>query len=468
MNLKQLHELKKRFLPEAALAITLESDRLAATLVSEGNGERELFSVPIGAEAVANDPEKAGKELAAALSAAGVRQRRCVVCVPPGWALTASTDLPEMAAEDLRSFLELRAEREFPIAADEMRVGHSPYALPDGKRRTTLAAVPSKRMEAVEKMLAEAGCRAVSVSLALEECLAEPKPALHFLANGTHTNVIVTAGGGVVSMRSLASPGPTAETPFDAAAFYREVRITLGRLPEPIRQQVREAHFGGSPASAKRLCDATSDQLLQLGIESAGCAEPETGTNGKTITHQSAVKAAQCFLQKQPVAFEFVKPEVKQWEVMLQRANLGERRRLIVIVAGAIALPLLLIFVRGQIEGYYTRRWDGMKNNVADLQMLQTKIRGFRPWFEGSPLTVQMLDGLVSVFPEQGDVWAKSVELKEDGTVTCMVFAKNQAAAIAFGDRLSAHPGVTNVNYEGERGQNPIELIISFKYNPQP
>ena len=273
-------EFKKRFIPEEALALTLESGRLAATLVSPENGGRELFSIPTGAEAIVADPDKAGKELAEALSAAGVRQRRCVVCVPPGWALTAPADLPEIAAEDLQSFLELRAEREFPISADELRIAHSPYALPDGKRRTTIAAIPSKRMEAVEKMLSVAGCRAVSVSLALDECLAEPKPALHFLANGTHTNVIVTAGGGVVSMRSLASPGPLPETPFDSAAFYREIRITLGRLPEPIRQQVREARFSGTPASAKRLCDATSDQLLQLGIESVDCAEKAGARTG--------------------------------------------------------------------------------------------------------------------------------------------------------------------------------------------
>ncbi|HWB60478.1 MAG TPA: hypothetical protein VG733_13360, partial [Chthoniobacteraceae bacterium] len=339
-----LQELKKRILREAALAITLESDRLSVALVSEEKGERDLFSLPIGSDAVAADPEKAGKELAAALSSAGVRQKKCVVCLPPGWAMTASTELPEIAEEDLRSFLELRAERELPVGAEEVRIGHSPYLLPDGKRRTTLAAVPNRRMEAVEKMLAAAGCRAVSVSLALDECLAEPKPSLHFLANGTHTSVIVTAGGGVVSMRSLASPGPTGENAFDPATFYREVRITLGRLPEVIRQQVREAHFGGSPASAKRLCDATSDRLLQLGIESRGCGEVNGATvNGVDAHGRAAVKAAQCFLRKQPVAFEFVVPEVKQWEVALKRLDLKKRKRMLQIAAAVIALPLLVI-----------------------------------------------------------------------------------------------------------------------------
>ncbi len=463
MNLN-LNELKKRILPEAALAITLESDKFSAALVSQENGSRELFSIPMGADTVTNDPEKAGKELAAKLSEAGVRQKRCVVCVPPGWALTASTELPEMAPEDLRSFLELRAEREFPIAGDEMRVSHSPYTLPDGQRRTTLAAVPLKRMDAVDKMLAEAGCRAVSVSLALDECLAEPKPALHFLANGTHTNVIVTAGGGVVSMRSLASPGPLPETPFDSSAFYREVRITLGRLPEPIRQQVREAYFGGSPASAKRLCDATADQLLQLGIESVG---PD-GVNGAASHGESAVKAAQCFLRKQPVMFEFVVPEVKQWEVMLKRADLQGRKRLIAIVAGVIILPLLAFFVRGQIEGYYTRRWDKMKNTVADLTTLQNKIRMYQPWFQGAPVTVQMIDSLISVFPEKGDVWAKSIEMKDTGQIVITAFARTRAAELSLSDRLIALPGVTGVGTEDERGTNPIEFTIIFKYNPRP
>ena len=154
----------------------MESDKVAVALVSQENGGRTLFTLATTADTLVADPEKAGKELAAALSAAGVRQRRCVVCLPPGWALTASTDLPEIAPEDLRSFLELRAEREFPMPADELRISHSPFTLPDGQRRTTIAAVPAKRLEAVEKMLAAAGCRAVSVSFALNNALRNQSP----------------------------------------------------------------------------------------------------------------------------------------------------------------------------------------------------------------------------------------------------------------------------------------------------
>ena len=234
--------------------------------------------------------------------------------------------------------------------------------------------------------------------------------------------------------------GRSAETPFDAAAFYREVRITLGRLPEPIRQQVREAHFGGTPASAKRLRDATSDQLLQLGIESAG------GTDATAANGGAAVKAAQCYLQKKPVAFEFVVPEVKQWEVMLQRMDLKGRQRMIVIIAAVILLPLLRIFIRGEMESYYQGRWDRMKANVTELDALAAiKSAMFHPWFQGAPVTVQMIDGLVSVFPEQGDVWAKSIIINADGKVSLTGLRKKPARrSMALNDRLRAHPGVTD------------------------
>jgi len=102
---------------------------------------------------VVANPERAGQELAAALTAAGIAEKRCVVCVPPGWALTTSTEVPSVGAEDLRGYLELRAEREFPVAAADLRVAHCAYALPDGSRRATLAAIPAKRMEAVSQML---------------------------------------------------------------------------------------------------------------------------------------------------------------------------------------------------------------------------------------------------------------------------------------------------------------------------
>lgn len=453
-----LAELKNRFQPRTALALTLHSGSLSGGVVSPdvGGNVSHAFSVNTGAGDVLRDAEKAGRELAAALDAAHIRQRRCVVCVPAGWALAASTDLPEVGSEDLRSFLELRAEREFPLSASELRLTHSPYTLADGKRRATLAAIPAKRMEAVEKMLAAAGCRAVSISLALDECLATPEPTLHFLANGSHTEVVITGGGGVVSMRSL--PGLGGETVFDPVSFYREMRITLGRLPESIRKQVRTARFGGTPESARKLCAETRAPLARLGIE---------GTGGKTGTLPAAVNAAQRHLNGKPVPFEFVTPDVSRWQIVLQRFNIQGRRRIAFAAAGAVLLPLLAFLVRSEMEGHYQSKWDGMKKKVAELDALQQKIHRFHPWFESSPQVLPMLESVIAAFPEQGDVWAKSIQC-ENGRVTCTGCAKNREGLFGLMDRLRARPGVTELQTQQLRGENPLQFTFTFKYTPAP
>ena len=267
-----LAEIKKRLRARNALAITLESGRIAVSLVRREGEEThtvQSFSLPIGDQEVLKDPEKAGRELGAALEAAGIRERDCAVCVPPGWALTASTDLPEVAADDLRGYLELKAEREFTVPAGDLRLGYCAYALPGGKQRATLAALTTKQIECVEKMLETARRSAASLSLSLVKCLGEAEARLHFLTNGDHTDVVVTAGGGIAGVRSL--PGPGGEV-FDPASFCRDVRITLGRLPEGLREQVRTAAFDGP--SAEKLCTATRSVCCAWGSRARSAISP--------------------------------------------------------------------------------------------------------------------------------------------------------------------------------------------------
>lgn len=455
-------ELKKRFQTRAAVAITLESDRIAiAFLRKENGGERVVhsLSLPLGADDVLKAPAAAGTELATALSAAGIRERRCVVCVPPGWALTASTDLPEVNPDDLRSFFELCAERELPVAVSDVRLAHSAYSLPDGKQRATLAALPAKRMDAIEKMLDAAGCRAVSISLALDQCLADPAATLHFLANGTHTDAIITAGGGVVALRSLAGPRTTEDSIFDPAAFCREIRITLGRLPESVRQQVRTARFIGNASSAEKLRLYIGDQLDRMGIENREEAAGDADLAG--------IEAARRFLREEPVAFEFFVRETHPWQEMLQRFDTKRHRWIGGAAVGLIFLPLIAFFIRSQMESHFSNQWEGMKKNVAELDAIQQKIRRFRPWFEPAPQALQVLDSLIAAFPEQGDVWAKGVQIGEGYKVTCSGLARNQAALSGLLDRLRGRPDITGVSLVNLRGENPIQFSVTYKWEPR-
>jgi len=463
-----LDELKKRLRARSALAITIESGRV---VVQQVHGEEEAgkpsasFSIPVGDESLLKDPEKAGQLLTTALSAAGIRERQCAVSVPPGWAMTASTDLPEVGAEDLRGYLELRAEREFSISATELRLGYCAYSLPNGQRRATLAALSSKKIEAVERMLEIAHRHASSISLSLDKCLSQPLTMLHFLTNGDHTDVVITAGGGVAGLRSLPGPVTSGDTVFDPVAFCRDVRITLGRLPEAVRQQIRHAAFSGP--SAEKLCVQTRYNLLRMGIESPAYNYAAPAAESTTEATGAAADTALRMLRREPIAFEFVVPEVNRWEVLFQRFDTKRRRWLILAAVGLVLLPLLLLFIRSQIEGHLERQWNGMARTANELDGLQQKIHQFRPWFEPTPEGLQMIESLVAAFPDQGDVWAKSIQVAEGYKVTCTGFARTQPALIGLLDRLRARPDITALQVQQIRGENPIQFSITYKWQPQ-
>jgi hypothetical protein len=94
---------------------------------------------------------------------------------------------------------------------------------------------------------------------------------------------------------------------------------------------------------------------------------------------------------------------------------------------------------------------------------LQQKIRSYRPWFEPAPQALQVIDTLIAAFPEQGDVWAKSIQIDESNKVTCSGFARTQSSILAILDRLRSRPDVTDVQVQQMRGANPVQFTFTFK-----
>lgn len=459
-----LTELKKRFQPRSALALSIEPERIVASLVTLGGAPLQSFSLAIASGALLENPGKAGTELAAALEAEGIRERRCVICLPTSWALSASADLPEVMADELRSYFELRAEREFSTA--DLRLAHCPYRLADGTRRATLAAIASKRMEALEKMLETAHCRPVSVSLALRGCLTKAEPTLHLLANGTHTDVLISTGNGIAAIRTLTNLDAT-----DSGAFARELRITLGRLPEAIRAHLLHARLVG-------LQDAAAREILErMGFTNIEETAEQPGG--------AAVECAELFLREQPVPFEFLVPEVNRWPAMVERFNTSRGRSVAAAAVALIVLPLLAFGVLSVVESHYDAQWNGtktakgMKDTVAELDTIQQKIRQFRPWFETAPQKLQAFRTLVSAFPERGELWTRSVQItsfsEKNATpgstgitsVTVSGFARSSAVITGLQATLSKQPGVSAVKLGAQRGNNPIQFSLTFKWEPK-
>jgi Tfp pilus assembly protein PilN len=75
------------------------------------------------------------------------------------------------------------------------------------------------------------------------------------------------------------------------------------------------------------------------------------------------------------------------------------------------------------------------------------------------------LEALNGAFPDQGDVWAKTLQFSGDPMkVNCAGFAKNQAALMAFVDRLRARPEVQGVQIQQVRGDNPLQFSLTYRW----
>ena len=107
-----------------------------------------------------------------------------------------------------------------------------------------------------------------------------------------------------------------------------------------------------------------------------------------------------------------------------------------------------------------------MKRKVSDLEALQQRIRQFRPWFEPAPQTLQTLEAIAAGFPEQGEVWAKTLQITEGGKVTCTGFARNQAALKGLLDRLRKRPGRSRPASPASARENPVQFSFTYKWEP--
>jgi Tfp pilus assembly PilM family ATPase len=109
--------LTKKRIPTMVLGLAFNGGRLEGALVKRSNGSLQVlksFNAPLALNPLTGDAELVGREIRNHLEQAGIRERRCAVCLPSNWALALQTEVPDMPDEDVPSFLEIEAERGFP------------------------------------------------------------------------------------------------------------------------------------------------------------------------------------------------------------------------------------------------------------------------------------------------------------------------------------------------------------------
>jgi hypothetical protein len=441
--------------PRSVLGLTLTGDRLGLCHLARANGTAGVLqsaTLVLSADPLSGDPAAAGQMLREQLAAAGIRERQCVVALPPGWIMARPVAVPELSPEDLAGFLQLEAEKGFPVDPAQLQIATSACRA-GGSTHVTQLAVRREQIEQLSAVLTAAGLKPVSFTVglaALPGVVPAAGPGRITVALGAgEAALLVGAGGGIAAFRT----GPA------GATLARELRITLEQVPAELRTSLKELHLCSDEAPAREL-----ESALAASAQAAGLTLAPRGAASRPWAEQTAEAVARRWLERSGPVLEFLPPRPGRLAVLLARYD---SKRLAVAGAAAGALVLLTLGALGWQQ--YTlwslrSEWRGMQVRVTGLAAVQTLIRDYRPWYDTSFHSLSILRGLTECFPDNGTVTAKSVELHGSAGVSISGTARDNASLLRTLEQLRKTREVHELKIEQIRGKAPLQFTLSLRW----
>ena len=192
----------------SVLGLAFDGHQLEGIVLRRANGSvqvRQTFSAALALDPLHADPELVGREIRNHLDKAGIRERRCVVCLPLSWALILQIKIPNLPEADVDSFLQIEAERGFPAGHETLSIANSRFRTTSGEQFAMLAAISKNHLTQLERALKSAQLRPVSFSLGISALQgSETAQGVVTLVPGhSSVDLQVTCGGGVAALRTL-------------------------------------------------------------------------------------------------------------------------------------------------------------------------------------------------------------------------------------------------------------------------
>ena len=461
----------------SVLGLSLNGNRLEAVVLRRGNGAWQTsksVSVPLTLAPLTGDPALVGREIRNHLDQAGIRERKCAVCLPLDWVLTFQTALPEIPEADVPGFLELEAERGFPSGADSLFIVTSRAKPAGGEALALQMGVPRNHLTRLETVLKAAQLRPVHFTLGITalqppgELTAAGVVALVLAPHGI--DLQITSGGGIIALRSLDGGAETegVHRGPDADLVARELRITLGNLPGALGDGLRKLKVFGRGDAARRFVDELTPRAQSLGlklelIERASPAEFVPALPAEIVLSPAVSVAVN--LLAGAGGPEFLPPKEQPWKQLLSSNKLTTGK--LVWAGGAVAVIALLAgaafgWQQWQINSYESQYAD-IKGQVEELRADQQQLAKYHPWFDETYRSLRILKKISEAFPPTGTVTARSLEIKDLTTVTCTGVAQNNQAYFRVSDELEKVNEVTGLTSDFH-GQNPLQFTLNFQW----
>jgi hypothetical protein len=461
----------------SVLGLALEGDRLEAVVLKRANGTlqvRQSVSASLALSPLTDDPELVGREIRNALDAAGIRERRCAVCLPTSWLLTMQTKVPELSEADRAGFLQLEAERGFHSGPEALFIVHSLFQADAKEHYATLMAVPRNNLNTLERVLRAAKLKPVTFGLgigALQPTAGDTHRIITLLVRNAAIDLQVSGGGGIVALRSLdgAIEIEGAQKRIASEFIAREIRITLGQLPGALAEGAGKIRIVGQGEMTRQFVHEISPRLTAMGLAVETSEKASEASFDKAlpsdVASSAALALAAAWVRGANTTPEFLPPKVVPWQLWMSKGL--STRKLIWVgeAAGAVLACVLLAFGVQQWQLSHLRgKWGKMEPQVTELTALQDQIKQFRDYYDAAAREVNIWATLAQLFPKDNSVSLKTLEVRDQNNVTCTGVARdNDAFVKVFGKISDATNQISNVHPETQ-GQKPMKFTLSFQW----
>ncbi len=454
---------------KSLLGLAFEDHWLKFCVLRRSGGQviiEKNIKLPLTLDPQVTAPELLGRELREKLDQSGISERHCALVLPFKWALTASMDLPPLEPDDQAAFIALQAEKSFPYSPEDLVSAVSCTAGVAGPRQATVLALPRLHLTNLQAALKAAGLRPLTITL---DCASLPEPhppstilALSITEGGL--DLFVQADGGIVLARSLGrlKSGDIGE--LDIPALVREVRMTLGRLPQPLLQTITSLQIYGSDDAPARLAEELRAPLAGLGLSVNPASRDLAGQPASPAEWSAAAAICAGLLLGRPSRYHFLEPRISPLQRLARRFS---ARRTLYIGAAAAAILLVTataFFLQNMRLHHLEQQWSAMKPQVEQVEETQRKVRLFRAWFDPSIHSLDIVSRLTAAFPSEGTVWIKNIEVKDLSQVACSGSARGNRDWLAMLETLRKTPGIAELQVTQVKGEKPLQFSLSFRW----
>jgi hypothetical protein len=461
----------------SVLGMALDGNRLEAIVLRRSNGTvqvRQWVVAQLALSPLTDDPELVGREIRNHLDQNGIRQKRVAVCLPMGWVLTLQAKLPELSDADRASFLQLEGERGFHSGPEALLSASSLFKAPGGENYATLLATPRNNLATLERVLRAAKLKPVTFGIgatALQPPAGDNERVIALVVRTNSVDLQVSGGGGIISLRSLDGAIETqgAQKRISSDLIAREIRITLGQLPDGLGEARGKVRIFGQGEVTRHFVNDISPRLAAMGLETETVEQVTAAKFDKPLPSEiaasPAVALAAAWVRGADVSPDFLPPRVQPWQQLLS-SGMAKKRLVWAAEAAAAAVFCVAIgFGWQQWEiSTLTTKWTAMEPRVKELSGDQDQIKKFHAFYDKTFRDLRILSRLKDAFPDDSAVSAKTIDVHDLANVTCSGVARDNDAFVRVISKLSEDTNEITHLHPEIRGQKPMQFLLTFQF----